>query len=149
MLTQLLWDRRGGSITEFAITAPLLFLMALGAGDFARVTVEAAQMEGAANAGATWDYRTVKDAVDYQGIQNAVLTDAIDVSNVSATAERLCDCPDAPGAWVSCTQSTCSGYGVPRVYVRARATKTFSTLGRYPGVPSRIPLSAGGYMRVQ
>ncbi len=52
--------------------------------------------------------------------------------------------------WVDCLSTSCpNDYGNPRAYVKVTMDETFSTTGYYPSVPTNVPLSLSGYMRVQ
>ncbi len=149
MLKQLFRNRKGNSLVEFALATPVALVLCVGAADFGRMFTESAMLAGAANAGAIYGYRTVGYAADISGIRNAVQTDVAQLSGVSAAAQQVCDCPDAPKTWVSCNDTVCTGYGKPRAYLRSRATKTFKTMGFYPGVPSRVAIDMSAYLRVQ
>ena len=149
MLKNLFRNRNGNSMVEFALATPIAFLLCVGAADFGRMFTESAILAGSANAGAIYGYRTVGTATDGEGIESAILADSAQLSGVAAKWEQLCDCPSAPGTWVSCNNTVCNGYGKPRTYLRSRATKSFETLGVYPGVPSQVSIDMSAYMRVQ
>ena len=136
-------------MVEFGIILPVLTLMAFGAADFGRLFIESAILAGASKAGAVQGYRTTKDSTDTAAMKSRIESDAGNLPGVTGTGSSYCDCPDNPGVAVACTTTTCSGYGVPRVYVKATAAKTLSTLGRYPGVPAQVDLSIDTYLRVQ
>lgn len=142
-------NKSGGSMIEFALTLPVILLMALGAGDLARIFVEAAMLAGASNSGATYGYRTHKASADFEGMKAVIAEDAAEIEGVTPTADRVCDCPDNPGVWIDCTQTTCTSYGLPRVYVRAKAAKQFETMAAYPGVQRVSEMSMETLIRVQ
>lgn len=149
MLKNFLRNRKGNSMVEFALATPIALVLCVGAADFGRMFTESAILAGASNAGAIYGYRNVGYASDAGGIQGAILTDAAQLKGVGSAAQQLCDCPDAPKTWVSCNGAVCTGYGKPRVYLRARAMKSFDTIGSYPGVPAHVNLDMSSYMRVQ
>ena len=150
MLKSLLRNQKGNSLVEFAIATPIAMVLCFAAGDFGRMFTESAILAGAANAGAIYGYRNVGVAADVAGIQSAILTDASQLSGVGAASEQLCDCPDSPGAWISCNDTVCAnGYDKPRAYLRTRATKSFQTLGVYPNIPSEVSIDMSAYMRIQ
>ena len=150
MLKSLIRNRQGNSLVEFAIATPIAMMLCFAAGDFGRMFTESAILAGAANAGAIYGYRNVGHAADSSGIQQAILQDSSQLSGVFALTEQVCDCPDNPKVWISCNNTTCSnGYDAPRAYVRARAVKSFSTLGVYPKIPSQVTIDMSAYMRVQ
>ena len=149
MLKNFLRNRKGNSMVEFALATPVALMLCIGAADFGRMFTESAILAGASNAGAIYGYRNVGTASDAFGIQGAVLTDAAQLTGVSAATQQLCDCPDAPKTWVSCNNTVCTGYGKPRAYLRSRAVTNFTTLGFYPGVPSQVGIDMSAYLRGQ
>ena len=68
-------DDRGHSIVEFALVAPLMILMALGATDFSRVFHDAETVVSAANSGSVYGVRRIIDSVDDSEIQARALSD--------------------------------------------------------------------------
>ena len=150
MFQSFLRNQKGNSLVEFAVATPIAMMLCFAAGDFGRMFVESAVLAGAANAGAIYGYRNVSTAADSSGVQGAILADSAQLSGVSASSEQLCDCPDAPKTWVACVGTVCpNGYGKPRTYLRARAAKTFETLGMYPKIPSQVNIDMSAYLRVQ
>ena len=149
LLQRLRRSRSGSSMVEFALTTPVVLVMAFGAGDLARIFVEAAVLAGASKAGVVYGFRSHHQSGDYAGMQAAAASDSTDVHGVSATSDRVCDCPDAPGVWLDCSQALCTSYGAPRVYVRTRTTKQFETLASYPGVTKSTTIAGESLLRVQ
>lgn len=149
MLKRLNRETRGNAVIEFGVVLPVLTLMAFGAADFGRLFVESAILASASKAGAVQGYRTTQDSTDTSAMEARILSDVGNLSGVTAMGSSYCDCPDNPGVPVSCTTTTCAGYGLPRVYVRSTAQKTLGTLGRYPGVPNEVDISITSYLRVQ
>lgn len=149
MLKRLIRDTRGNAMVEFGVVLPILTLMAFGAADFGRLFIESAILAGASKSGAVQGYRTTKDSTDTTAMQNRILADVGNLRGVTGTGSSYCDCPDNPGVAVSCTDTTCAGYGIPRVYVKSTAAKTLQTLGRYPGIPNSVNMSINTYLRVQ
>lgn len=148
-----LWDGRttqhGSALVEFAITFPLLVLMTMGAVDFGRVFFQAVTVTSAASAGAFYGAQDNVKTGDISGMRAYASNDASDLTEISTTAERFCDCPDDPGVEVNCITATCSGYGLPRLFVRTGVRKTFQTLGPYPGIPNSVSLNRNAFLRVQ
>ena len=136
-------------MVEFGLALPLMMIMTFGAADFGRLFIESAILAGAAKSGAVQGYRTTKDSTDTAAMRSRVLSDVGGLEGVNASAEMYCDCPDNPGVPVACASTTCSGFGPPRVYVKATASKTFTTLGRYIGIPSSVDMQVDNYLRVQ
>jgi len=149
MLRKLIQDNRGNAMVEFGLILPVLTVMAFGAADFGRLFIESAILAGASKSGAVQGYRTTRDSTDIAAMESRILSDVGELPGVTAKGETFCDCPDNPGVAVSCTTTTCAGYGLPRVYVKATAAKKLSTLGRYPGIPNEVDMSVKSYLRVQ
>jgi len=105
-------------------------------------------LSNAARAGAQYGAQTNQKTADAAGIQQAALEEAQDISPIAVASQRICECPGTGP--VSCTSATtCSGYGVPQVFVEVTTTKTFQTLAPYPGIPNTIPLSRVAKVRRQ
>lgn len=141
--------RRGGSMVEFAVTMPLLLLMTVAASDFSRIFWESIVMSRAAETGAKYGAESHQSSSKYADMQRVASNSSSHIANATPTAERLCDCPDAPGSWIDCLNTQCPNYGTPRAYARVSVTKTFSTMGYYPGLQRDTNMTWRGYMRVQ
>lgn len=141
--------RRGGSMAEFAVTMPLLLLMTVAASDFSRMFWQSIVMSRAAESGAKYGAQNNQSSAKYADMQRVASNSSSHIANATPTAERVCDCPNAPGTWVDCLNTQCPNYGAPRAYARVSVEKTFSTLGYYPGLPRDANMTWRGYMRVQ
>ncbi len=143
-------NRRGGSLVEFALAMPLLLMMAAAGADFARLFLESTAMAGAAGSAAKYGAQSPIKSSEFEKMESIAAASSDDAPGAVPLAERLCDCPDAPGVWVDCLADTCPlGYGLPRAYVRVGLSKTFTAAAAVPGVPSSVPLTLRGYLRVQ
>ena len=135
-------------MVEFAVTLPVLLLMAVGAADFSRLFLESTVIVGGtANAvkyGAQNNVTSSRTAIMAE-IAQGTAADAA----AQETVDRVCDCPNSPGAWVDCLSGTCNGYGLPRAYVRVRLQKNFTPIAPVPGIPAQVPIDLQSYMRVQ
>lgn len=146
-----LWrDESGNAILEFAIASLVVFLMAVGAVDFGRMYYNAIAVASAANAGtATSVYSPLvaQDTSETETVAAAALTD---IDDATVTAAQICSCPDAPNDFtVDCKTGTCTNYGLPRLYVRTRVEKDFSTFGKYPMIPQDTHINLANWMRVR
>lgn len=141
--------RRGGAMVEFAVTMPLLLLLAVAAGDFSRIFWESSVMSRAAATGAKYGAQDNRTSSEYVTMKRLSDNSASHLESATATADRVCDCPDAPQTWVDCLATSCPNYGQPRAYSRVQMAKTFSTMGYYPGLPQTTSLRLRSYMRVQ
>jgi len=140
--------KQRGAMIEFAVTLPVVVMIGVGTADFGRLFMESTVLSNASGAGAVYAYRTTRDVANLAGAEAVVLANVNGLDSVSASVTKVCDCPAAPGNWISCG-STCSGYGSPRIYVRSSAIQSFDTVGVYPGVPSQVEMEMTSWMRVQ
>ncbi len=136
-------------MVEFAVTMPLLLLMAVAAADFSRIFWESTVMSRAAASGAKYGAQDTRTSAQYAQMEALADDSSRRIESRTSTADRVCDCPDAPGAWVDCLNTSCPNYGVPRSYSRVGVAKTFSTMGWYPGLPQSTSMTWRGFMRVQ
>jgi Flp pilus assembly protein TadG len=138
-------SQSGSAMLELALFLPVAVLLLLGSSDFARVFYAAIETTNASRAGAGYGIQSKAKSQDVTGMRDAAVADAANLTGVTATAERFCEC--SSGLSISCS-STCL-IGTKRIYVRVRTQKTFTTLARYPAIPSSINLSVPAVMRVQ
>jgi Flp pilus assembly protein TadG len=148
-------SRRGNAAVELAVAVPVILAMVLGAIDFGRVHLEAAVVKNSSTVGSFYGAQSVQYSTDSSGIQAAATGDARGIAGFRVTNDMVCQCLNANGDYnsgetqVSCGDADCGAYGAPRVYVRTRSQKTFSTLGWYPGVPQNTAMDMTGWVRVQ
>ena len=136
-------------MVEFAVTMPLLLLMTVAASDFSRIFWESTVMSRAAETGTKYGAQDNQSSGKYTDMQRVASNSSSHLENATPTADRVCDCPDAPETWVDCLNTTCPNYGTPRAYSRMSVAKTFSTLGYYPGSRQYTSMTWRGYRRVQ
>ena len=147
-------DKRGGSMIEFAVTAPLLFLLCAGAGDYARLFFSAISLKSGSAVGAFYGSQVTTRSGDVGGMVARAIADAEDAARfnpVTATADQYCVCPGATAfACGEYQATTCpAGYGAPRAYVRVRATQDFQPIAPFPGVPETVNVDQMTWMRVR
>jgi Flp pilus assembly protein TadG len=150
---KLFTDTRGGALTEFAVSFPLLLLLCLGATDFGRLFFDALTVANAAWTGAFYGAQNNVNFAKRTIMANRAIEDAKNLENVTANATSFCECPGNPPTAISCDQATnrlaCGDYGYPRAYVQTNLNHTFQTLVGYPGIPNQTVLDRSAYMRVQ
>jgi hypothetical protein len=139
-------NRRGGAALEFAVVMPMLILLAIGVADYARAYKTSLAVVNAAAAGTQVGARSVAVSGDTAAMTAQAIADASPVSLDTVTSSRFCRCSD--GSTPACTGS-CSGYGVPQVFVRVGVRKNYSMLFRYPGLPTTIAVMRTATLRVQ
>lgn len=137
--------QNGNSLIELAIIIPALVLLCLGTADFARVFYAAVEVNAAARAGAQYGSQSVLTAADSAGMRAAALLDCPNLTNVSATASQ-CTC--STGSTVAaCAANYCTN-NPNATFVTVNTQVPFSSIARYPGLPSSLSLSGKAVMEV-
>ena len=146
---------KGQSAVELAFGVPLLVLLLLAVGDFARAFYLTMGVASAARAGVQYGAQSYVRAVDNAGMITAANNDAQNISGLSVAPSHFCVCDgsqcspsQASACTVSCSAppSTCSQ---PKVFVQVTTSATYNTLINYPGIPSSIPLSSTAVLQAQ
>lgn len=145
--------QQGMATIETAIVLPLLVLFLLIVLDFGRVMYTAITTTNAARAGAGYGAQHVGTIIDKAGIKTAALQDATDLpadasnaESVAISSQRICRCAE-DSSNVSCETLPCSGD--IEQYVEVTASRTFTTLVPYPGIPEEIEIIRSATMRVK
>jgi Flp pilus assembly protein TadG len=125
-----LHKRRGAAVVELAVLLPLLCFLFVAGVDFARVYYHQITVANAASSGALYGARDDFRAADTEGIKQAALADAKNLTPApTVTSVTGLDALEHP-------------------CVNVTVTWTFSTVSRYPFIPSTIELSRTVQMRV-
>jgi Flp pilus assembly protein TadG len=119
--------RRGAATVELALLLPFLGLVFVIGVDYSRIFYYSVTVTNCARNGAAYGCQDAGKAGDQTGIQNAALADG---SNLSA-------------GQLSVSSTTDSS-----TYVEVTASYPFTTLTRYPGLPSSVTLTRVIRMRV-
>ena len=137
--------RRGVATLEMAVMIPLMVLLLLGAIDFGRIFYAGVTVASAARSGASYGSLSGDLSQDTTGIKLLAEEDSQDLGQVSVTVERFCECAD--GSLVDCSSACVDG--LPRVYVKVTAEKTFQALIPFPGIPDPVTVRKVAYMRAR
>lgn len=137
----------GAAVHEFALVAPVLMLLMVGAIDFGRSFYHSVTISNAAGTAALYGAQSLVKSGRTANMSAIAQNDASDIGTVSTTATRTCQCPN--GTSVDCVTGTCTGYGAPRVYVRCQVSRTFDTMINLRGVPDLFTIRRQVWMRVQ
>jgi Flp pilus assembly protein TadG len=146
---------RGNAVVEMAISVPILLMMVMEAIDFGRLFFEGMVVKNASHVSAFYGAQEMRYAGDTDGIRSAARSEAADSDSFTASHEMICQCLGASGAYdtgstqATCGEADCGACDAPRVYIKTRTEKNFSTMGWYPGVPQTTPIAADGWVRVQ
>lgn len=151
-------DRRreaGAAAVELAAALPLLAIILVGTIDFSRAFRTAMIVMNAARAGALYGSHSVTNSADNTGMQNAataVLTANGLTGAGAVTPSRLCQCATDAGVFsstspVNTCSATCMGGTHMVVSVTVSATRTFSMVNPFPGLPSSVVITRSSTMR--
>ena len=141
------WAARGQSYVELAFALPALVLILVLAADFGRLFYTYVEVINAARAGAQYGSNSVITAADAAGMKTAATQDGANVPNLTVTANQ-CTCGSATGSIPKCTSTFCTNDPQGN-YVLVNAQASFSTITKYPGVPSSVTLKSQAVMQVQ
>jgi Flp pilus assembly protein TadG len=135
-------ERKGSAAIELAMVTPMLILVLLGAYDFGRVFHMSVAVTAAAHTGAHWGSQSMTKVTDTAGMRNAAETHTPGMG-ITATASTECRCVET---LVACGTAC----GTPlRTYAVVTATRTFTTIVNYPGIPNNIVLTRSARIRAQ
>jgi Flp pilus assembly protein TadG len=149
---------RGQSSVELALVVSLVLVPLLVAIiDGGRMFFTYLQVIEAARAGAQYGSQSLATANDNAGMKTYAANGAPSISGLTTSATNYCCCP---GSGSTCTQfgnSTATtntqscGVAPPctdwRRYEQVTATASFSTILRYPGLPSTMNFSSQALFR--
>jgi Flp pilus assembly protein TadG len=147
--------RKGNAAVEFALTMPLLVLLAFGAYDYGSAYVESVRLNGAARAGAqqslynsnTWeDTNQAEQAALEEYAGHALTPEEVAAMSVSATAETFCAC--TAGATVDCGD-TCPDGSSPGQFVRVSMTRSVPLTIPYPWADDEVTVDGQAVVRVR
>ncbi len=143
-LTHDLSSENGSVLVEFCLILPVLVLLFVGVADLGLGVQQAMVVSEAAHAGTAYSSLPGKSS-DLQGMQNAAVAAAGNMSPFSATATNWCSC-NANGSPVSCS-STCGGAS-PLEYAQVKTSATLPVVLGYPGLPASFSLNGFSAVRV-
>jgi Flp pilus assembly protein TadG len=144
------WASEAGSaVVELAVSLPLLVLVMVGVTDFARVFYMGMEFSNAARAGAQYGAYNPAQSGNIAGMQTTA-TSSVNMTGVTATASRTCQCATSAGTFsaATCTTTCPSGQHLV-VTVKVTTSKTFATVvGSFPGIPHTVNLVRSATLRV-
>lgn len=139
---------RGAAVIEFALLAPVLLLMVVGAIDIGTFIYQKMQLQSAARAGAQYAIQSDANISDTDGILNAAqIASELDFTGVTPTTTTFCACSDGiesdPDGTGSCG-GTCAGGEFPGLYVRVNLTGQFTPLFPIAGISNLVSSTGEG-----
>jgi len=146
---------RGSALVELAVCLPLLVLLMIGAGDFARVFYTSIELNSAARAGAQYGSSNLARSGDTSGMQTAA-TSAVNITGLTAVATRTCQCANDAGTFSALaggtTCATAEATSCPSkhrvVTVTVTTSKTFTPIANYSGIFGPVALTRTATLRV-
>lgn len=127
----------GSVAAEFALVAPMIFMITAGIVDFGLLTTKTAALAGATRIGA--EYARLYPA-DTTGIQN-VMQNSMSFSpplTFPASFSQSCECDDQTS--IACTESCAKvgRRGPNRVFIRISANQATAPFLSWPGLPAAL-----------
>jgi Flp pilus assembly protein TadG len=141
------WAARGQSYVELAFALPVLAIVLVVAADFGRLFYTYVEVINAARAAAQYGSNSVVTAADSTGMIAAAKQDGVNIANLTVTASQ-CTCGTATASVPACSSNYCTNDPQGN-YVVVNAQAPFSTITKYPGVPSSVTLKSQAVMQVQ
>jgi TadE-like protein len=131
----------GSAATEFALLAPAIILIVAGISDFGMLATNSAALAATTRIGAEY---ARSHPTDISGIQNSMQNAMRSTPALifPASFPQSCECDD--GMSIACTES-CATIGRPgpnRVFIRISATRAFTPLVPWPGIPAVLTATA-------
>jgi hypothetical protein len=140
------WGRSGNAAIEFALAAPILFILLIGTAEVGLVMYHAMQVHNSVEAGALY---AMTNGFDPPGIAAAVANSTGTQGIVTTPVpQSFCGCPDAGGLLAAPCDSQCADGGPPGQYVRINAALAHQTILPYPGLPLPTTLTAQSIVRL-
>lgn len=149
---------RGQAMLEVALLLPMLLLLALGVIELGRYAYMGILVGNAARAGAAYGAQSLPQSVDLIGIQTAADNDfqnGQNLSSLTVTSSVSCGCdsngtvaPAVCSTGSNVAAGTCTAGGHWVVMVSVTASGSFSSLFKYPGIPSPFSISKTATLRV-
>ena len=141
------WAAHGQSYVELAFALPVLAIILVVAADFGRLFYTYLEVINAARAAAQYGSNSVVTAADATGMVAAAKQDGANVANLTVIASQ-CTCGTATSTVLACSSNYCTNDPQGN-YVVVNAQAPFTTIVRYPGVPSSVTLKSQAVMQVQ
>lgn len=135
----------GGALIEAALTLPILFLLLLGATQFALVEYQAIEVTNAANAGAQYGTSSPVTARDTTGIQLAATSDAANIAMSTPLVSISCICSN--GGASTCANTDCSSSHIEQI-LTVQTQATYTPPFRWPGLPTTFTLNGVAVRKV-
>jgi Flp pilus assembly protein TadG len=138
-------DQRGVTAIEFAVIAPIMIGMFISIADLGLGLYTQVQLANAAQAGAAYAMQK-----GYNGdTMRTVAQASTRLTSVTVATSQFCGCPSTTGVTVTTCASSCGDGLTAGTFAQVIASKAYSTLLSYPGIPSTINMSETATARTQ
>jgi Flp pilus assembly protein TadG len=151
----------GAAFVELAIALPVLVVLVVGTADFARAFYYAIELTNAARAGAQYgsynSAQSTETALIKTAAQNAAANIGLTAGDINVATACMCAADDpltttpllqAPPTTPACSSTCTAGVRHMQETVTVTATKAFTTISRFPGIPNSLTLTRTATMRV-
>jgi Flp pilus assembly protein TadG len=138
-------EENGQALIETALTLPLLFLLLLGAVEFAMASYASIEVTNAALAGVKYGTQNSGAAGDTTGIQNAAALDAPNITLGTTSSSLSCICSN--GSASTCQPTDCSTSNIETI-LTVQTQATFNPGFNFPGLPTSFTLHGRAVQKV-
>jgi Flp pilus assembly protein TadG len=138
-------DQRGVTAIEFAVIAPVMIGMFVSISDFGLGLYTQVQLANAAQSGAAYAMQKGYNSDTMKTVAQA----STRLTGVTVATSQFCGCPSATGVTVTSCTASCGDGLTAGTFAQVIASKTYSTLLSYPGIPSTINMSETATARTQ
>ncbi len=138
---------QGVAAIEFAIIGGVFSMVLVVSGDLGLAYYSNMQVQTSAQVGA--EYAAIH-GFNAPAISNAVVN-ATSTAGINASPDpiQFFGCPSAGGIAAAASGSTCPDGTMAATYVRASASRSYTTLIPYPGVPATYAQTATSTVRIK
>lgn len=138
-------DQRGVTAIEFAVIAPVMIGLFISIADFGLGLYTQVQLANAAQSGAAYAMQKGYNSDTMKTVAQA----STRLTGVSVATSQFCGCPSSTGVTVTSCTASCGDGLTAGTFAQVTASKTYSTLLSYPGIPSSISMSETATARIQ
>jgi len=142
-------NQKGNALVEFALMSTVLMGMTLGVADFGRIFASGNKAYTAAAAGTAFGALDAAHYSNFDGMEEAALSNLGGVTGAEVVASRTCRCTIGGGE-VDCETEDVCGQGVPNMtYIQVEVTLPFQAVSMVPMVPGLTQVKGKSIMRVE
>jgi Flp pilus assembly protein TadG len=138
-------DQRGVTAIEFAVIAPIMIGLFISIADLGLGLYTQVQLANAAQSGAAYAMQKGYNSDTMKTVAQA----STRLTSVTVATSQFCGCPSATGVTVTACTASCGDGLTAGTFAQVIASKTYSTLLSYPGIPSTINMSETATARTQ